>query len=266
MGSRRATPTPGYRAKDGPEPAAAPDRAAREISVEAARELDRRCTDEYAIPPILLMENAAIGLLGEALAMLAAREGETRIVTGPGNNGGDGLALARPLHNQGRPVRVFLTHPEREPKGDPGRYRAMLDALGVACEPIDAMDGAANSTDGAPRVALVVDAVLGTGLDRAPEGAVASAIRRINRAASPETPVLACDIPSGLDATTGRVLGEEAVRADRTVTFVAPKPGFAAMDAQRHLGELVVRGIGAPRALVEALTSRIEPASDRDPA
>jgi len=262
----RPTP-PGYRASDTPERPAPSDRSSREIRVESARELDRRCAEQYAIPPLLLMENAALGLLDEALEMLGDTETETEtetdsetwIVAGPGNNGGDGLALARHLHNHGRRVRVFLTHPDRESGAEAGAYRAMLGALGVACEPIGAMPEAACP-------ALVVDAVLGTGLDRAPEGAVADAIARINALGDAGARVLACDIPSGLDATSGRVPGDGAVHAERTVTFVAPKPGFASIEAQRRIGELVVKGIGAPRALVESLTTRIEPAPDRDPA
>ena len=109
----------------------------------------------------------------------------------------------------------------------------------------------------------MVDAILGTGLDRPPSDTVADAISRINALHTPACGILACDIPSGINASTGRVEGDEAVVADRTVTFVAPKPGFASIEAQRHLGDVVVGSIGAPRALVEALTRRIEPPTDR---
>lgn len=215
-----------------------------ELTVEAVRELDRRAVSDFGVPGVVLMENAGVALREQALAMLAeARSGEAVIVCGPGNNGGDGFVLARHLINRGVGVRVVLA-------GDPGRVRGdaatnleILRRMGVAVEPVAPPLGAG----------LVVDALFGTGLDRAITGDAAGLVAWINDARRKGDRVLAVDVPSGLDATTGLPLGEACVAADRTVTLAGVKPGLTRLEAQPFVGELVVGDIGAPVALLREL-------------
>lgn len=225
------------------------------LSREAVREVDRLAVERYAMPSAVLMENAAIGLAeraGEMLADLAG--GRVVILCGPGNNGGDGFALARHLHNAGREVLVLLT-------GDPGRYAGdagmnlrVIEKMGVTIGRLDRSAGAEALEHAATAPVLIVDALLGTGLREAARGVIADVILQVNRLRQPGVAVLAVDVPSGLDCDTGEPAGGgPAVEADATVTFVALKPGFLRLRSQRWTGEITVAGIGAPRELIERL-------------
>lgn len=233
-------------------------RPAHEISVEHARTLDRLCTEEFGIPSIVLMENAARSLLDAALRMLGGPgRRDCWVVAGPGNNGGDGLALARHLIGAGVETRVIMTDPDTEPARDAGTNLRTLRAMEVEIGGIEGLDEEQSPV-------LVVDCVFGTGLSRAPGGAARDAIVGINRARERGSLILSCDLPSGLDATSGSALDPDAcVRAHRTVTFVAPKPGMSRIDAQGFIGEIEIGSIGAPIGLIERLCTRIGGAPDR---
>ena len=180
-----------------------------------------------------LMEKA-----GDAVAQVAMQGWSRRSVTvvcGPGNNGGDGFVAARVLMDAGWPVRVLLLGDRAALKGD---AKLMADLFGgeVALFSRDAL-GDAN---------LIIDAIFGTGLARAVEGEMRTAIEAIN--ASP-APALAVDLPSGVNADTGAVLGV-AVQAVRTVTFFAKKPGHVLFPGRAHCGAVDVVDIGiAPASL-----------------
>ncbi|MEZ6242309.1 MAG: NAD(P)H-hydrate epimerase [Phycisphaerales bacterium] len=232
------------------------------LSREALREVDRLAAERYAIPSIVLMENASHGLADEALAMIARDALHAVVILcGPGANAGDGFALARHLHNAHVPVLILLTRPPESYKGDALTNLTTCQRMGLTIEPppatgadVDAWIDAAiarHRPEADDRSCLLVDALFGTGLDRPPEGVMLALIRAIN-ARRPPARVLCVDVPSGLDADTGRVLGD-AVNADVTVTFVARKRGFAAPGAAERLGRVVVAPIGAPRELVESL-------------
>jgi NAD(P)H-hydrate epimerase len=211
----------------------------------SVREVDRAAIEQFGIPGIVLMENAARALADQALAMVGHALGaEVLIVCGTGNNGGDGWALARHLHNEGlRPVVAALGDPR--PESDAGVNCAICRRMKIEEVPIGDLDRHRDA-------ALVVDALFGTGLGRPITGAAADAIEWINASGRP---VLAVDVPSGLDCDTGRRLGA-TVRATVTVTFVGSKPGFETMEAQQWVGEVVIGDIGAPRALVERFGRR----------
>jgi NAD(P)H-hydrate epimerase len=231
--------------------------APRVMTREQLRDLDRLAVENLGLPTILLMENAAIGAaraVERALDVLDART--VLVLAGPGNNGGDGLALARHLHIAGRPVRVLIL-------GEPDRLAhdagANLRALRQTAVPIEAVRGSDEARAcervadaiGAGAPTLIVDALLGTGASRPVEGAFAGAIRAINKARESGGAcfVVSLDLPSGLDADTGRPLGL-GVRADVTVTFAAYKAGFAALEAQPCLGEVELVPIGVPPELL----------------
>ncbi len=216
---------------------------------ESVRAVDRAAVEEYGIPGIVLMENAARGLADHALRMLA--EAPTSppaalIVCGSGNNGGDGYALGRHLHNASIKT-VFVKLGESRSGTDAAINREICRKMGLREVPLDDIASHADAD-------LIVDAVFGTGLDRPVTGPAAQAIEWINGASAP---VLAVDVPSGLDCDTGESLGT-IVRADCTVTFVAKKPGLITAAAKEYVGKVVVADIGAPIELVQRLGRPID--------
>ena len=209
-----------------------------------AREVDRIAMEDLKIPGILLMENAARGISEAISDRFPATDGPIAIVCGPGNNGGDGFAAARHLANAGRAVRIHLAKPAAACRegSDAATNLAIASAMDLAIAVDADFQGAG----------LLVDAVFGTGLARAVEAPYRGLIEAINAASAP---VVAVDMPSGLDADTGEIHGV-AVRADLTVTMVAPKVGFALGEGPAHVGEVVVVDIGAPpEAIRRALAS-----------
>ena len=196
------------------------------------RALDEWAIAQQGIPGIDLMERAGEGLANLVLR-LAPRE-RVAIVCGKGNNGGDGFVCARHLRQKGLDVDVLLLADPGDLQGD---ARISYDRLGGA-EP---RQFRAQELAGA---GLIVDAVLGTGFSGAPREPAAGAIEAINRVGEAAT-VVACDVPSGVDASTGEVAGS-AVRARATATFHAAKPGLWISPGKKHAGEVEVVDIGIP--------------------
>ncbi|MHC4141899.1 MAG: NAD(P)H-hydrate epimerase [Planctomycetota bacterium] len=210
---------------------------------ESVRRVDRAAIEEFGIPGIVLMENAALGLTIVTLTALDDISNDEAasvlIVCGSGNNGGDGYALGRHLHNAG--VRVtFTALGEPKPGSDAATNRNIALKMGLPEVPADRA-GEHFDAD------LIVDGIFGTGLDRPVRGAAAEVIDRINGSGRP---VLAIDVPSGLDCDTGRPLGT-AIRATRTVTFVGRKPAMTDPGAREFVGEVSVADIGAPVELLQ---------------
>ena len=205
------------------------------ITREEMREADRRAIEEFGIPGIVLMENAALAVVREV-----ADAASFAVVCAPGNNGGDGLAVARHLLIRGRRVEVFLV-------GDPERGSADFRTnLGIlrrlspdAPLPLDesSLEHLGHSLRNCE---VCVDALFGTGLTRPIEGLHRRVVETIGVSAAH---VVAVDLPSGIDADTGRVLGA-AVRANRTVTFHRMKRGLEL--APEYAGTVTVAPIGIP--------------------
>ncbi len=209
---------------------------------DSVRLVDQTAVKEYGIPGIVLMENAARGLADRASKMLTEATTSpltTLIVCGSGNNGGDGYALGRHLHNAGIKT-VFVKLGESRAGTDAAINREICLKMGLSEVPLDDIGSHADAD-------LIVDAIFGTGLDRPVGGPAAEAIEWINGVSGP---VLAVDVPSGLDCDTGEPLGM-TVRADCTVTFVAKKPGLITVAAKEYVGKVVVADIGAPIELVQ---------------
>jgi len=213
---------------------------------EEMRATDRWAIDERGVPGLDLMERAGAGL-ADLVTELAPR-GVVAVVCGAGNNGGDGYVAARLLREAGREVRVATTVPLDKLRGD---ARANLERLpGDPPQPFApaALDGAA----------VAVDAILGTGSTGAPRGPAAEAIAALNAA---EALLVAADVPSGVDASTGAVAAE-AVGAVATATFHQAKPGLWIAPGKAHAGTVRVIDIamppGAPvRPQVGLLTPRV---------
>lgn len=211
----------------------------RGLSREEVRSIDARAASELGLPTLVLMENAGRG--AAALLQQAAPTGcRVVVVCGPGNNGGDGGVVARHLDAWGFAVRVvWLANPARL-AADAGVQREILSRAGID-QQVGFDPSRLASAD------WIVDGLLGTGLSRPVEGPLRQAIAAINDSGRP---VLALDLPSGLDCDTGRPLGI-AVRARMTATFVGPKLGFAGPGARAYTGEIHVVEIGVPRRLLE---------------
>ncbi|HVW86094.1 MAG TPA: NAD(P)H-hydrate dehydratase, partial [Bryobacteraceae bacterium] len=203
-----------------------------------------RATIEAGIPGIILMENAAsrcVEYIAEKFAPV--RDQRIVVVCGKGNNGGDGLAIARQLYIRFRPkeLRVVLIADPDELRREAAQNLTMLRACGL-----QEYRGFGPEMRSAT---LVIDAVLGTGLSGPARGAALDAILEIN-GAFPLAKIFAVDIPSGLAGDTGAISGEY-VRADATVTFTAPKLCHALPPAAHRMGDLRVASIGSPATLFE---------------
>ncbi|MAM96106.1 MAG: bifunctional ADP-dependent NAD(P)H-hydrate dehydratase/NAD(P)H-hydrate epimerase [Parvibaculum sp.] len=184
-------------------------------------------TIKWGTTGLTLMENAGRAVADAIVARFP--QGPVSVLCGPGNNGGDGFVVARLLAERGWPVTLFLMGPREKLKGDAA---AAADRWPGAVHPL-----AADAGKGA---SLIVDAIFGAGLARDVDGSAADAIRRIGEAG---TPVIAVDIPTGIDGNTGQVRGA-AFAAALTVTFFRPKPGHLLLPGRLHCGELAVADIG----------------------
>ncbi len=213
------------------------------LTREQAKEIDRIALEEFRIPGIVLMENAAIGIARAILAHFEGVRGTAAFICGPGNNGGDGFAAARHVANAGLGVRIhLLVPPEAYREGsDAAVNLAIARAMGLPLRSDLDFEGAD----------LLVDGIFGTGLARDARDPYRSAITALNAAGRP---IVAIDVPSGLDANTGAVLGV-AVRATLTATMAAPKVGFRLGEGPRHAGKVVVVDLGIPPALIARVAS-----------
>jgi hydroxyethylthiazole kinase-like uncharacterized protein yjeF len=223
------------------------DKAFRTMSREEVRRVDAWAIEQIGVPGVVLMENAGRSC-AELVRRKLAAEADPRvcIVCGAGNNGGDGYVIARHLRNAGVRTTVVLCGDRGKVRGDARINLDILERLGDPVESLDPSDerAAARIESLGRDATLIVDALFGTGLQgelKTPYRAILEAINGLGR------PVLAVDIPSGLDCDTGETLGT-AIRATYTVTFVAVKKGFLAPTAAMYLGELHVASIGVEPA------------------
>jgi hydroxyethylthiazole kinase-like uncharacterized protein yjeF len=209
------------------------------------RDFDRYAIETLGVPGIVLMENAGRQIAEAARAMLAGlTKPRILILAGPGNNGGDGFVVARHLALAGIRTEVALLAPREKIVGDADTNLRILEAMGFQ---VRVLAGKVEAALGAlrPMLAeadLVVDGLLGTGTRGTIREPYASVIGAVNDA---RRPVLAIDIPSGLDPDTGEPLGP-TVRATRTVTMAAVKVGFCKPGAAEYTGEVAVADIGVP--------------------
>ena len=225
-------------------------------SAAQMRELDRQAIEERKIPSIDLMDRAAEGVARAALSLLPERPAKCRaaVFCGSGNNGGDGIAAARILFLNGVKVKAFLVGDYEKLTPDALEETGRLSECGVELEPFDPEN--AEQRAWALTSHVIVDAVFGVGLSReiAPGSRYGRAIALMN--GSP-APVVAADVASGVDASTGRVLGC-AVNADKTVTFTFKKVGQAVGDGALYSGAVEVQEIGIPQDLVRQMVCSIQ--------
>jgi hydroxyethylthiazole kinase-like uncharacterized protein yjeF len=215
---------------------------------EQMRAIDAWAIERQGTPSLQLMERAGQGV---AAALEAAfPDGPVAVVCGKGNNGGDGLVVARLLRERGRSVSVVGIADAQEMSADAQANLALLD--GEAMQPLESPE----AQSALRHASVIVDALLGTGFAGAPRGAVADAIELICEHGKP---VVSIDVPSGVDASSGEVEGV-AVGAQMTVTFHCAKPGLWIHPGKARCGEVQVIDIGIPRgAPMQARAGLIEP-------
>lgn len=221
------------------------------------REMDRRTIEDYGLPSLVLMENAGRAVADAAWELLPEDGGRVLILAGKGNNGGDGFVAARHLMAVGVEVAVMLFAKLDDLNGDAAINALYAQKIGVMVveEPDDeTLVGAIELAD------VIIDGLLGTGLSGEVRGRLREVIDLLDFAAAP---IIAIDIPSGLDADTGKVLGV-AVEADVTCTFGLAKPGLVQYPGKAHVGELSVVDIQLPPAILDdpALETYLTEASD----
>ena len=222
------------------------------LTRDQVRRLDELAVSKYHIPSLLLMENA-----GRSAAAIIDRDfgpaASAFIVCGPGNNGGDGLVIARHLHNAGWNVQILLTAIADRFTPDAATNLAIVRISPIVLT--EALDAASQATALAnmPSDGILIDALLGTGFSGTLRLETAELIERMN--ATRRRAIVAIDVPSGLDCDNGRPC-PVAVRADLTITFVAPKTGLLDRVAFPWVGRLTIADIGVPNALLREVHDR----------
>ena len=219
------------------------------------REIDRFTIEEIGVPGAVLMENAGLRIADEIGCRFPAVAGTSVVVVaGKGNNGGDGLVVARRLADRGAQPVVLLLAVKKELKSDAALNLAVAEKIGLEIVEIDGEAAWKKERTRLGHASIIVDAVFGTGLAMPAEGLAAAAIADIN--AAPGFTV-AVDVPSGLSSDTFRIVGP-AVRADLTIALAAPKIPHLFPPAEEYVGELVVADIGIPPFLLEDAQLKLE--------
>ncbi len=230
------------------------------VASEEMRELDRLTIEKYGVSGLTLMERAGKGVAEALLHRFgrAAKKG-VLVVAGKGNNGGDGLVVARYLKKKRIPCEVVLLAKREEISKDTAHsLKAYLRAKGRVFEVLP--DSPVLLSQRLKGKKLLVDAILGTGLTKEVSGFYAEVIHWMNASG---LPVVAVDIPSGLDADRGRPLGV-AVQAEMTVTFGHPKVGGVIYPGLSYVGELVVVDIGIHPKALDEVSPKTELLEERD--
>ena len=213
------------------------------VTTEQMAEIDRLMIEGYGIQLIQMMENAGRNLANLARRILAgnASDRNVAVLCGGGNNGGGGMVAARHLHNWGASVWLQLTSDEARLKTVPAHQWHILKAMGVISSD--------KTTDSSQRPDLVIDAIIGYGLQGNPRGAAAEWIEWANEQ---NAPILALDTPSGLDTTSGRP-GAPVIQARHTLTLALPKTGLLKPEAKPYVGKLYLADISVPPELYQRL-------------
>ncbi len=219
------------------------------LNKEQMQEADRITIEEYGIPSIVLMENAALAVVN-VIEDLYKDVLDVAILCGKGNNGGDGLAIARHLFNRGYNTKIFLFSKPKELKGDPKTNFSICQKMGI---PIKIIVTEKDFLEAFPEIfdyPLILDALFGTGLEKPLEGFWANVVEAIN---SSSGIILSIDIPSGLNSSKGDIVGP-AIKANSTVTFGAYKIAHIFPPASQYCGKVFLAEIGIPHELLKNIS------------
>lgn len=222
--------------------------AMRYITAQEAKQIDRRAQEEFGIPSIILMENAGRQAAEVAMDMLRGKEDSMIVcVCGRGNNGGDGFVAARHLINKGIAVYIFLIGDPLEMRGDARVNHTILQKMGAKIVCLEDKEEFSLLRERLKEAGLIIDAIFGVGLQGEVEEPHRTIIELINASGKP---ILSIDIPSGLDATEGKVRGI-CIKATQTITFALPKTGFIKNEGPLYIGKLSVADISIPKVLLD---------------
>lgn len=217
--------------------------AFKALTAREIQKLDEMAIKEIGIPSIALMENAGRAVAMEVFQQLKKfSQKYVSIVCGLGNNAGDGFVCARHLINHNVQKKIFLIGKPDHLKDDAAINYRILRNLKVPIHSIESVASSKILDDDFKKSKIIVDAIFGVGLNREILNPFRSVIEKIN---STKAHVISVDVPSGLDATTGKIYGV-CVRAKTTVTFSFSKKGFFIDQGPRHVGKIVVADIGIP--------------------
>ena len=216
------------------------------LTSEQMKSIDRRATERFGIPSIVLMENAALAVV-DAISDHYLDCDRAAIFCGPGANGGDGFAVARHLEQRGVVPILFVVGDRKKIRGDAATNLAICERLAMPLYDIVDDDSLNEALVHAADADLVVDAIFGTGLSRAPEGLYAETITSMMELG---LPIVAIDLPSGANASSAETF-EPCVQAALTVTFAAPKLCHVFEPAAVNCGEVIVADISIPTAAIE---------------
>jgi hydroxyethylthiazole kinase-like uncharacterized protein yjeF len=220
------------------------------VNAEEMRKIDKESIERFGIPGVVLMERAGLAVVSKIKELYSQKR--VIVLSGSGNNGGDGLVVARELHNEGWDVKVFLTSMPEYLKADALlQYKTAIN-IGVDIKPIKEL--IVNNSSIITHHSIIVDALLGTGLSKNITGKLSEVISLINKS---NKPVISIDIPSGISSDSGQVMGE-AVKAQYTVTFGLPKRGHLLYPGAEHTGELFIEDIGFPEKLLRSDKINVE--------
>lgn len=227
----------------------------RLLTAAEMRAADALAIENFGIPSAVLMENAALGVVKAAEEILGDAAGKKiAVFCGAGNNGGDGYAAARHLFNRHASVKVFMLCEPDALQGDAALNFGILQKMGVETQLVKTESQINLMKLSLINCDVIIDALLGTGLSGAVSGKYKAVIDVIN---STRCPVIAVDIPSGLNADDGSIHGS-CVRADVTVTFAYPKLGMVFAHAGEYVGKLVVADISMPQEVEQEISARRE--------
>lgn len=216
------------------------------LNAEQMRNIDRRATERFGVPSIVLMENAAAAVVDAIFERYAESE-RVAIVCGTGANGGDGFAVARHLENRGVVPVLIIAGDRASIRGDARVNLEVCERLGIPIYDVRETEDVETALAHAADADLLVDAIFGTGLNRAPGGVQAELIRGM---AELRIPVLAVDLPSGANASSPQPF-DPCVQAEVTVTFAAPKLCHVFEPAALYCGEVIVADITIPEIAIE---------------
>lgn len=218
------------------------------VNTEEMRKIDNRTIQEFNIPSIELMERAGTACVENILKEFSGLKGKkVGIFVGKGNNGGDGLVIARLLANKKIPVKVFLVAREEDISDDAKINLNKLFKIGIKVKEINSFRKFEKERDNINGVDIIVDALLGTGFKGAVTGLLANIIDYLNTTGKP---IIAVDLPSGLNVDLGNASGS-CINADLTITLGLPKFGLFMYPGVKYAGRVVVGDIGIPDEIIK---------------
>ncbi len=217
----------------------------RKVTSSEMKAIDELCIKAIGIPGIVLMENAAL----KVIKHIDSKYNNFTIVCGVGNNGGDGLAVARHLIVEDKNVDIFvLGNLDKASKDFTTNYNILIN-LGVEIQQIIREEDLKRISKSLDNSQMTIDSIFGTGLTRNVEGLFAKTIDIMNEKSKY---IISVDLPSGLNADNGEILNK-CIKANKTITLQLPKIGLSTFNGKLNSGEVIVETIGMPKIAIEKI-------------